>query len=146
MGGHLTELLQLESLFNKYDSYIITEYNKATLNLKNKYKKVFYLKNITKDHMIKYILLSPINIIKSFIYFIKIKPDIIITTGAHTAVAICFIAKIFKKKVIYIESFANINTKSLSGKLVSKIADKFIVQWEDMLKLYPNAINGGWIF
>ena len=27
-----------------------------------------------------------------------------------------------------------------------KIADYFIVQWEEMLKFYPNAILGGWIY
>ena len=37
-------------------------------------------------------------------------------------------------------------TKTLSGKIVYKIADTFIVQWEDMKKLYPKAICAGWIY
>ena len=78
--------------------------------------------------------------------FLKFKPDVIVTTGAHTCVAMCYIAKIFRKKVIYIESFANIETKTLTGKLIYPIADKFIVQWKSMLKLYPKAIYEGWIF
>ena len=48
--------------------------------------------------------------------------------------------------MIYIETFANIKTKSMSGKLVYPIADMFVVQWESMLKLYPKAVYGGWIF
>ena len=84
--------------------------------------------------------------LKSFILFFKFKPDVIVTTGAHTCVAMCYIAKIFRKKVIYIESFANIETKTLTGKLIYPIADKFIVQWKSMLKLYPKAIYEGWIF
>lgn len=43
------------------------------------------------------------------------------------------------KKVIFIETFANITTKTLSGKLVYPIADLFLVQWEEMLELYPKA-------
>ena len=82
----------------------------------------------------------------SFIMFLKFKPDVIVTTGEHTCVAMCYIAKIIKKKVIYIESFANIETKTLTGKLIYPIADKFIVQWKSMLKLYPKAIYEGWIF
>ena len=58
----------------------------------------------------------------------------------------CYIAKLFKKKVIFIESFANIETKTLTGKLVYPIADIFIVQWKSMLKLYPKAKYEGWIF
>jgi hypothetical protein len=58
----------------------------------------------------------------------------------------CYIAHFFKKKVIYIETFANIHTKTMAGAMVYPIADCFVVQWESMLELYPNAIYGGWIF
>ena len=147
MGGHLTELMQLKSIFKCYDYKIVTEEHKSTINLKSRYKsKIEYLKAGNKDHMIKYFLVMPFNIIKSFNIFIKFKPDVIVTTGAHTAVAMCYIAKLFKKKVIYIESFANIETKTLSGRLIYPIADKFIVQWKSMLKLYPKAVYEGWIF
>ena len=37
-GGHLHELLNLESLFNLYDYYIITEKDKSTKYLKDKYE------------------------------------------------------------------------------------------------------------
>ena len=36
--------------------------------------------------------------------------------------------------------------KTVTGKLIYPIADLFIVQWKEMLKLYPNAIYGGSIF
>ena len=74
------------------------------------------------------------------------RPDVVITTGTHTAVPMCFIAHFFKKKVIWIETFANSTTQTEAGKLVYPIADLFIVQWESMLELYPNAVMGGWIF
>ena len=51
-----------------------------------------------------------------------------------------------KKKIIYIESFARVDEASLTGKLMYPIADKFIVQWEEMLKLYPKAVYGGAIY
>jgi hypothetical protein len=58
----------------------------------------------------------------------------------------CYLAKLFGKKVIFIETFANSKTKTKAGSLVYPIADVFIVQWEYMLELYPNAILGGWIY
>ena len=147
MGGHLTELMQLKIIFKNYDYKIITEKHKSTLGLKARYKsKIDYLLAGNKDHMLRYLYVLPYNFIKSFIIFLKFKPDVIVTTGAHTCVAMCYIAKIFRKKVIYIESFANIETKTLTGKLIYPIADKFIVQWKSMLKLYPKAIYEGWIF
>jgi len=146
-GGHLTELLMLNKMFSKYDYTIITEKTKSTISLNKKYEnKVKYLVYGTKSHILPYIFKFPYNCIKSFIYFIKLKPDFIITTGAHTAVPMCYIAKMFGKKVIYIETFANITTKTLSGRLVYPISDLFIVQWETMLKLYPKAKYYGGIF
>jgi len=82
-----------------------------------------------------------------FLYF-KVHPDYIITTGAHTAGMMCIFGKLFGSKVIYIETFANINTKTATGKWVYKLHayDYFIVQWESMLEHYPKAIYGGWIY
>ena len=145
-GGHLDELLQLKSLFKKYDSYIITEKTKSTVQLKDKYSKINYLIYGTKDHLFIYIFKVIYNIIKSFILFIKIRPKVIVTTGTHTAVPMCYIGKLFFRKIVYIETIANSKTKTLSGKLVYPIADTFIVQWESMLELYPKAIYGGWIY
>ena len=147
MGGHLTELMQLKSIFKDYDYKIVTEKHKSTIGLKARYKsKIDYLLTGNKDHMLRYIFVIPYNVIKSLILFLKFKPSVIVTTGAHTCVSMCYIAKIFRKKVIYIESFANIETKTLTGRLVYPIADVFVVQWHSMLKLYPKAKYEGWIF
>lgn len=145
-GGHLNELLQLKKLFKKYSSTIITEKTKSTLNLKDKYDNVYYLVYGTKDHMFQYIFKFTFNIFKSIYLFFKIRPNVVITTGTHTAVPMIYIAKLFRKKVIYIETFANSHTKTLTGRLVYPIVDYFVVQWESMLELYPKAIYGGWIF
>ena len=145
-GGHLDELLQLKKLFSKYNSYIITEKTKSTISLKNEYQNVNYLVYGTKDHLISYIFKFIYNVIKSLILFIKIRPSVIVTTGTHTAVPMCYIGKIFFRKIIYIQTFANSSSKTLTGKLIYPIANVFIVQWESMLKLYPKAIYGGWIY
>jgi len=146
-GGHLSEMLELKELFSKYDYYIITEKTKSTDSLKEKYSnKVNYLIYGTKDHMLTYPFKLIANCFKSLYYYIKIKPEFIITTGAHTAGPMCCLGKIFGSKIIYIESFANIETKTITGRLIYKIADLFIVQWKSMLKLYPKATYGGWIY
>ncbi len=146
-GGHLNELLQLKSIMNKYDSYLITEKTKSTISLKEEYKdKISYLIYGTKHNMLTYPFKLLANCFKSFYFYFKIKPDVIVTTGAHSAGPMCCIGKIFGSKIIYIETFANIHSKTVTGRIVYKFADLFIVQWESMLKLYPKAIYGGWIF
>ena len=78
--------------------------------------------------------------------YLKYSPDYIITTGTHTAGPMCCIGKIFGSKIIYIETFANMVTKTTTGKFIYPISDKFIVQWERMKDLYPKSDFGGWIF
>ena len=146
-GGHLSELMQLKILFKKYNYYIVTEKTKSDESLKTDYKnKISFLAYGTKKNPFTYFFIYFFNIIKSLTIFLKQRPDIVITTGTHTAVPMCYIAKIFKKKVIYIETFANRSSKTLAGKVVYPIADVFVVQWPEMVKLYPKAEYWGWIY
>ena len=146
-GGHLEELLQLSPLFEKYNYHLITEKTKSNMYLKDKYKKrVSYLVYGTKHHFLSYPFILLWNCFKSLYYYLVYCPDYIITTGVHTAGPMCCIGKILGSKIIYIETFANMVTKTATGKLIYPISDKFIVQWESMKKLYPNAEVGGWIF
>ena len=147
MGGHLNELMMLNSLFDKYDYHIVTEKTKTTKYLKDEYnKKVSYLVYGTKKLLLLYPFILLINSIVSLCLFIKYHPKYIITTGTHTAGPMCCIGKIFGSKIVYIETFASINKGSQTGKLIYKFADLFVVQWESMLKIYPKATFGGWIF
>ena len=109
-------------------------------------KSIHYLVYGTKSHLFSYLFKFAFNIFKSLFLMIKIRPDVVVTTGTHTAVPMCYLAKLFGKKVIFIETFANRKTKTKAGSLVYPIADVFIVQWESMLDLYPNAVFGGWIY
>ena len=55
-GGHFSELLQLKSLFEKYDSYIITEKDKTSEKYKSMYgDKFFYLPYGTRSKLFTYI-------------------------------------------------------------------------------------------
>ena len=146
-GGHLSELLQLSPLFEKYDYHIITEKDEANKALKEKYgKKIDFLPYGTRSKLFSYIFKYFYLCIKTIYYYFKIKPKVIITTGTHTAGPMCILGKIFRIKIIYIETFENRNKKTATGRLIYKIADLFIVQWEEMLKLYPKAIYGGSIY
>ena len=146
-GGHLNELMQLAPLFEKYEYYIITEKDEASKALKEKYKeKISYLPYGTRTKIFSYIFKYFYLCIKTIYYYIKIRPKVIITTGTHTAGPMCYLGKIFGSKIIYIETFANRDKKTATGRLIYPIADLFIVQWKEMLKLYPKAVYGGSIY
>ena len=146
-GGHFDELLQLKPLFKKYNSYIITEKDKSNETLKEIYgDKMYFLPYGTRAKLFTYIFKYFYLCLRTVYLYFKIRPKVIITTGTHTAGPMCIIGKIFGSKIIYIETIANTNKKTATGKLIYPIADLFIVQWEEMLKLYPKAIYGGTIY
>lgn len=146
-GGHLNELLQLKPLFSNYNYNIITEKDKTNEWLKNIYgDKIYFLPYGTRSKLFSYIFKYFYLCIKTIYLYFKLRPNYIVTTGTHTAGPMCYLGKIFGSKIIYIETFANRSKKTATGRLIYPIADLFIVQWEEMLKLYPKAVYGGSIY
>lgn len=142
-GGHFEQLMMLKPLMDKYDSFIITEKTKYNLNTKG--VPVKYLKQVNRKEK-KFIILMFYNAILSLFIFFKEKPDIVICTGVLSMIPMCLYAKFFEKKLIYIESYAKINSPTQSGKFLYKNADLFLVQWESMKSIYPNAEYIGGIY
>ena len=146
-GGHLNELMQLSPLFEKYEYRIITEKDKANENLKKKYEdKLYFLPYGTRAKLFTYIFKYFYLCLKTIYLYFKIRPKVIVTKLTHTYGTMCYLGKIFWSKIVYIETFANVNRKTATGKLIYPIADLFIVQWEEMLKIYPKAVYGGSIY
>jgi UDP-N-acetylglucosamine transferase subunit ALG13 len=139
-GGHLNQLKELIGKIDYDDSYFVTEKNTFSESLLKK-KEVYFVINPKRD-IIKFVK----NFLQSWKIYKNKRPDIIITTGTNTAFATCMIAKLFGKKVIFIESFAKVDTPTLFGRIVSPFANLTIIQWKKLLKYYPKAIYGGPIF
>lgn len=144
-GGHLDEVLQLEELRKKYEYLLVTEDLESTKSLKSKYN-VKYIKPDVMGRGIKYFWNIFINFFLSFGILIKFKPKVIITTGSHTAFPMCVIGKLMGIKIVYILSYARVNSKAKTANLVYPFADLFMVQWQSAQKLYPKSIYKGGLF
>ena len=142
-GGHFEQLMMLKPLIEKYSGYIVTE--RIVYDVKAGEIPVKYVLPINRSDKV-FIFKLIFNIVKSFFIVALNRPDYIISTGALAAVPLMMWTKIWGGKVIYIESFAKINSPNLSGKIAYKFADRFYVQWESMKKFYPNAIYKGGIY
>ncbi|MEF7610888.1 PssD/Cps14F family polysaccharide biosynthesis glycosyltransferase [Enterococcus casseliflavus] len=143
-GGHFEQLLMLKKLSEKHELYIVTEKTKYTSDDKTEIK-TYYTNQVNRFEKM-FVFKMIYNLIQSSYIFIKEKPDIIISTGALSVIPTFLIGKIFRKKLIFIESFAKTNTPTLTGKLIYQFSDVFIVQWESMKTVYPKAIYLGSIY
>lgn len=142
-GGHFEQLKQLKAVKEKYDSFYMVTRTKATETMKD---KRYIIINLERRNPLVFLLsLTAMTLQQAFI-LLKERPDVIITTGAGVVIPTCLMAKIMRRKIIYIESFARVNTPNKTGVFVYKFADLFIIQWEELRDYYPNAVYGGAIY
>ncbi|WLR61560.1 PssD/Cps14F family polysaccharide biosynthesis glycosyltransferase [Guptibacillus hwajinpoensis] len=141
-GGHLSQLKELIPVANNYDSFIVTEKNITTKDLKGTVK--FLTQQDRKNPLFPFQLIK--NLIRSIAIIIYNKPDIIISTGAGAIIPLCILGKLFGSKIIFIESFAKVSSPTITGRVIYLLADQFYVQWEGMLNYYPKAKFKGTIY
>ncbi|MBL4932628.1 PssD/Cps14F family polysaccharide biosynthesis glycosyltransferase [Clostridium paridis] len=141
-GGHFEQLMMLKPIMDKNESFVITE---KTQYQPSNSKNIYYLKQVNRKES-GWVLKFIANTYRTFKILNKENPDVVISTGALSTVPVCLLGKLKGKKVIFIESFAKISTQTLSGKIVYKFADLFIIQWEQLKEFYPNAVYGGGIY
>lgn len=138
-GGHYQQICMLKSLEDKYRLIVVTE--KTQIN----YEADYYLKQVNRKERFWYCKMFN-NTLKSIKILLLIRPNVIVSTGALAVIPMLALGKLFGVKVIFIESFAKTKTGTMTGKLVYKFADLFIVQWESLLEVYPKATFGGGIY
>lgn len=142
-GGHLEEILALKELNEKYETILITE--KTDYEVKTWQKRVYLLPQANRKRFFS-CLQYFVSIFRIIGILVKENPDVVLSTGAMIAFPAMLFGKLLGKKIIYIECLFNVDEPTLTGRLVYKFADLFIVQWEEMLQVYPNATYGGRIF
>lgn len=140
-GGHLTHLFLLKKYWSNYDRFWVT-FDKVDAKSVLSGEKIIPCYFPTNRNLINLIR----NTILAFIVIVKEKPDLMISSGAAVAVPFFWIGKIFGAKTVYIEVFDRVDKPTITGKLVYPVTDLFIVQWEEMKKVYPKSVNLGSIY
>lgn len=140
-GGHLSHLYMLKPIWNNKERFWVT-FDKEDARSLLEGEKI-YSCYFPTNRSLKALI---INTKLAWKVLKKERPDIIISSGAAVAVPFFYVGKLFRSKNIYIEVFDRINKPTITGKIVYPVCDKFIVEWEEMKKVYPKSINLGSIF
>lgn len=141
-GGHFEQIMMLKPLMKKYEGFLVTEHTS--------YRNDVGIKTYELAQVNRRELLFPVRLVcnaaASLWIFLKERPSAIVTTGVLAVVPLCLICKAFGAKLIYIESFAKVTSPTETGRLMYRFADRFYVQWESMLSVYPKAAYVGGIY
>lgn len=140
IGGHWIQLLRIiRPLEQKYDiTYISTHPKSSTMVCGQKF---FLIKDFNRWNF--YLIFPTFLQVLKILY--KESPDIVISTGAAPGLITLLTAKLLNKKTIWIDSIANVEHLSFSGKIASKFVSQLYTQWEDLSNnkiLYKGNIFG----
>lgn len=127
IGGHWVQLLRLaKPLEDQYEVVYVCTHPKCQTMVED--KKFYLMRNFSRWDAWK--------CVPAFFHVLGIimkeRPKAIITTGAAPGL-ICLVAgKFLFRKTIWIDSIANVQHLSASGRIALKFASKTYTQWKDL--------------
>lgn len=133
-GGHLTQLLKLSESWQEYETFYVTTSGVVREKLQ-KYGKAYTVGECNREHPFRVFLV----LIRCINTILRERPDVVISTGAAVGCIVCFLSKLLGAKVVWVDSIANVELVSLSGRMVRHIADLFLVQWPELAEQYGNV-------
>ncbi|WP_101689931.1 oligosaccharide biosynthesis protein Alg14 [Dysgonomonas massiliensis] len=122
-GGHWVQLLRLSPAFGGDECIYASTKDSFQKFIPN--NKFYCIKDFNRNNMLGILRTS----LKLFQIIRKEKPKVIITTGAAPGLVSLFIGKLLSKKTVWIDSIANVEELSMSGKIASCFADRVYTQW-----------------
>lgn len=141
-GGHLEQLLALKPLMGRYDSFIVTEetgYDEALP------VRAYFVRQVNREERGFLPKMASVAA-RSLRIALRERPDVVVCTGVLATIPVCLACKALGARLVYIESFAKTDSPTVSGRFLHRFADRFYVQWESMLSVYPDARYVGGVY
>lgn len=153
-GGHFSQMMALKTLFGEYESVLVTDNVHASKDRTPALKEIgsieYAMSMANKRTQLKTEGKEEKSRLQSLLSYIslfsecrkiwrKYRPSVIITTGSNIAVGLFIYGWLKGSKLIFIETRAMVYSKTVTGRIVGKVADKIFVQWPEMKQIYPNA-------
>ena len=127
IGGHWVQLLRIaKALEKEFDVVYMSTHEKCATMVEG---RVYYSMNdFSRWDFYK---MFP-ELLHSIYIIYKEKPSIVITTGAAPGLVCLFAAKICGIRTVWIDSIANVEHISFSGRIASKFASRIYTQWPSL--------------
>ena len=127
IGGHWVQLLRIaKALEKEFDVVYMSTHEKCATMVEG---RVYYSMNdFSRWDFYK---MFP-ELLHSIYIICKEKPSIVITTGAAPGLVCLFAAKICGIRTVWIDSIANVEHISFSGRIASKFASRIYTQWPSL--------------
>ena len=127
-GGHWTQMLRLSEAFADCDViFVTTDRDYSSMIPRGEFHTILEADRTTKFRLL-------ISLVQVFWLVLRKRPDVVISTGAAPGYFAIRFGKLFGAKTLWVDSIANAEQLSMSGRLVQTHADLVLTQWEHIAK------------
>ncbi|WP_371170609.1 UDP-N-acetylglucosamine--LPS N-acetylglucosamine transferase [Aliiroseovarius sp. 2305UL8-7] len=135
-GGHWHQLGQICAAFDTKDVTYVTTMD--GLPQKSGFERFALVKDCNKNAPFKALICT----VQMMGVLIRVRPDVVITTGALPGVIALALAWIMRRKTIWVDSIANAEEASASGKLAKRFASLWLSQWKSVAEAEGGQYKG----
>lgn len=125
-GGHWVQLLRLRPAFEGHQVTYVTVDASYAADLAG--ERLLVVNDATRWNKLALVLLA----LRTFAIILRVRPDLVISTGAAPGYLAVRFGKLFGARTIWLDSIANVERLSMSGDLAAKHADLWLTQWEHL--------------
>jgi UDP-N-acetylglucosamine:LPS N-acetylglucosamine transferase len=140
-GGHLQQMLALRDVWAAY-SHVWVTFDKSDSRSLLRDEPVVFAYSPTNRSLKNLVR----NLVLAWRTVRRVRPRIMLSTGAGVAVPFAWLGRLRGVKVVYVESFTRIEGPSLSGRLIAPIANRVYAQWPELAAAFPKARYEGNVF
>lgn len=127
IGGHWVQLLRItRPMEERYEVVYLCTHPKCETMVEG--RKFYLMKDFSRWDAWKMIPAF----FRLLCIILKEKPKAIITTGAAPGLICLLVGKILFRKTIWVDSIANVQHLSASGRIAKMFASKIYTQWSDL--------------
>ena len=141
-GGHLTHMRMLMPVLDQAADRFWVTFDKEDANTALAGERVYHCYFPTNRNIR--------NTVRNTLLAVKVlrreRPDLILSSGAAVAAPSFLVGRLLGAKTVYVEVFDRVDAPTLTGRLVRRMTDLFVVQWPEMESVYPGSVNLGSIF
>ncbi len=137
-GGHLSQALRVAEAYQSHPHFFVTTSRMAADQL-GEDADVRFVDEANRSNPFRLLRI----IYRAFQIVRSERPHVILSTGAAPGCLLCLVGKLYRAKIIWMDSLANVERMSLSGRIIARFADLLLVQWEDVAASSPRAEYAG---
>jgi hypothetical protein len=130
-GGHWVQLVRLAPAFSGMDAQFVTTLVGASAPVGS--RPVAVIPDASRSKPQRFLMLA----VRLIGLMLRFRPHAVVTTGAAPGLVALGIGRLFGARTVWIDSIANAEKLSLSGRLAGRFCSLWLTQWSELRERYP---------